>query len=132
MDVSQNQEKIIIQTKNVWAEMTQTHPEDFNTKLFDEKLMNLLSENSNTVIAVISLKGYRKLYMSKNVKEIWGYSFENNPNLGILQFIKMMSFHHAFFPLIAAKWYLKCLNSVIHEEKTNQKIAFVGAQFRTN
>jgi DNA-binding CsgD family transcriptional regulator len=131
MDTNQNHENIIAQAKNVWKEMTKTHLEHFDAKLFDEIVLDLLSQNSNTVIAVIGLKDYRKLYLSKNVKEIWGYSVENNSILGILQYVKMMSFNHALFPIIAGKWYINCLNSVPYDDKINQKIAFVGAQFKT-
>lgn len=131
MDTYQNHENIIAKAKNVWTEMTKTHPEHFDAKLFDENLLDLLSQNSNTVIAVISLKDYRKLYLSKNVKDIWGYSIEDNSILGILQYVNMMSFNHALFPIIAGQWYIKCLKSVAYEDKTNQKIAFIGAQFKT-
>ena len=110
MGITQNYESIIAQAKNVWKEMTQSHPEHFDTKLFDEFLLDLLSENSNTVIAVVSLKNQQKLYISKNVKDIWGYSIESDSILGILQYVNMMSFNHALFPIIAGKWYIKCLN----------------------
>ena len=126
MDAHQNHENIIAQAKNVWVEMTKAHPEYFDTNLLD-----LLSQNSNTVIAVISLKDYRKLYLSKNVKDIWGYNIEDNLVLGILQYVNMMSFNHALFPIIAGKWYLNCLNSVAYKDKINQKVAFIGAQFKT-
>ena len=131
MGITQNYESIIAQAKNVWKEITQSHPERFDTKLFDEFLLDLLSENSNTVIAVISLKNYQKLYISKNVTDIWGYSIESDSVLGILQYVNMMSFNHALFPIIAGKWYIKCLKSVPYEDKVGQKIAFVGAQFKT-
>lgn len=131
MGTHHNHENIITQAKNVWTEMTKMHPKHFDAKLFDENLLNLLSRNSNTVIAVISLKDYQKLYLSKNVKDIWGYNFEGNSILGMLQYVNMMSFNHALFPIIAGQWYLKCLNSVAHEDKINQKIAFIGAQFKT-
>lgn len=111
--------------------MTKTHPEQFDTKLFDENLLDLLSQNSNTVIAVIGLKDYRKLYLSKNVNDIWGYRIEDNSILGVLQYVNMLSFNHALFPIIAGNWYIKCLKSVAYEDKINQKIAFVGAQFKT-
>jgi DNA-binding CsgD family transcriptional regulator len=132
MDINQNYENIIAQAKNVWTDMTKTHPEHFDAKLFDEVLLDLLSQNSNTVFAAIGLKDYRKLYLSRNVKDIWGYSVENNSILGILQYVKMMSLNHALFPIIAGKWYIKCLKSVLYEDKTNQKVAFVGAQFKTS
>jgi DNA-binding CsgD family transcriptional regulator len=131
MDTNQNHENIIAQAKNIWTDMTKTHSEQFDTNLFDEILLNLLSQNSNTVIAVINLKDYQKFYISKNVKEIWGYSL-NDSKLGILQHIKMVSFNHALFPIIGGKWYLKCLKSPLYEDKINQKIAFMGAQFKTS
>lgn len=131
MDTIQNQENIISQAKNIWTEMTKAHSEHFDRKLFDEILLDLLSQNSNTVMAVINLKDHDKFYISKNAEEIWGYNL-NDSKLGILHYIRMVSFNHALFPIIAGKWYLKCLKSTLYEDKINQKVAFVGAQFKTN
>ncbi len=129
--MSQDLESIIAQVRSIWTEMTQTHPEKSNTKLYDEASLDLVSQNSNTVIAILSIKDYRKLYISKNVGGIWGYTAEDYPTLGILQYIRMLSFDHALFPIKAGSFYVKCLKDASFEDKVNQKIVFVGAKFRT-
>lgn len=129
--MNKNVDDIISYVNTIWNEMTQSHPEKSQTKSFDENSLNLLSQNSNSVIAIISLKNYKELYLSSNVEKIWGYSHQTNPIIGILQYIKMISFDHALFPIIAGKWYLKQLNSAKYEEKINQKAVFVGVKFKT-
>lgn len=124
-------EDLILQTKNIWTEMTKNHPEASERKSYDENSLNLLSQNSNSVIAIISLKNQRELYLSSNVEKIWGYSHQTNPIIGNLQYVKIITYDHAMFPITAGMWYLKCLKSVSYEEKINQKIVFVGVKFKT-
>ena len=92
-------EDLILQTKNIWTEMPQSHPEASERKSYDENSLNLLSQNSNSVIAIISLKNYRELYVSSNVEKIWGYSHQTNPIIGILQYVKIITYDHAMFPI---------------------------------
>lgn len=129
--MNENHDDIILQVKNIWTDMTENHPNSLNKKSYDENALDLLSQNSNSVISIISLKNYRELYVSSNVEKIWGYSHKTNPIIGILQYIKLITFDHALFPVIAGKWYLKCLKSVNYDDKINQKIVFVGVKFRT-
>ncbi|MES2519459.1 MAG: LuxR C-terminal-related transcriptional regulator [Bacteroidota bacterium] len=129
--MNNNNESIISQAKEIWTEMTHTHPEQNESNLYDEESLNFLSRNAHTVIAIISIKKYKKLYISNNVKDIFGYTAEDEPTLGILQYIGMMSLDHAFFPIIAGRWYLKCLKNAPLAEKNNQKIVFVGPKMTT-
>jgi DNA-binding CsgD family transcriptional regulator len=126
-----NHDDIISQARNIWADITKEHSNVSEKKSYDENSLDLLSQNSNSVIAIISLKGYKELYLSSNVEKIWGFSHQTNPIIGILQYIKMITFDHALFPLIGGKWYIKCLKSLSFEEKLNQKIIFVGVKFKT-
>jgi DNA-binding CsgD family transcriptional regulator len=130
--MSQDPESIITQARNIWKDITQSHSEEeSHTKLYDETSLDLLSQNSNTVIAILSIKDYRKLYVSKNVREIWGYTAEDDSSVGILQYIRMVSFDHAFFPITAGIFYIKCLKEASFEDKINQKIVFIGVKFKT-
>lgn len=129
--MNMNHDDIISQIKTIWTDMTQSHPENSEVKSYDESSLDLLSKNSNSVITIINLKEYKDLYVSSNVETIWGFSQNTNPIIGILQYIKMITFDHALFPIIAGKWYLQCLKSIGYENKTNQKIIFVGAKFKT-
>ena len=126
-----NHDDIISQVKNIWTDMTQNHVERSGEKSYNESSLDLLSQNSNSVITIISLKNYKELYISNNVEKIWGFSHQTNPIIGILQYVKMITFDHALFPIIAGKWYIKCLTSSSYETKINQKIIFVGAKFKT-
>lgn len=126
-----NHDDIILQARNIWTEMTKSHPERSNANSYDKSSLDLLSQNSNSVIAIVSLKGYKELYVSNNVEKIWGYSHQTNPIIGILQYVKMLTFDHALFPIIAGKWYVKCVKMLSYEQKVNQKIIFVGAKFKT-
>jgi DNA-binding CsgD family transcriptional regulator len=126
-----NHDDIISQARSIWADMTNEHPDVSEKKSYDENSLDLLSQNSNSVIAIVSLKGYKELYLSNNVEKIWGFSHQTNPIIGILQYIKMLTFDHALFPIIGGKWYLKCVKSLSFEEKLNQKIIFVGVKFKT-
>jgi DNA-binding CsgD family transcriptional regulator len=126
-----NHDDIISQARNIWADIVKNHPDVSEAKSYDENSLDLLSQNSNSVIAIISLKDYKQLYISNNVEKIWGYSHETNPIIGVLQYVKIIAFEHALFPLIAGRWYLKCVKSLAYEEKINQKIIFVGAKFKT-
>lgn len=126
-----NHDDIILQARTIWEDMSKNHPDTSDAKSYDEGSLDLLSQNSNSVIAIVSLKDYKQLYISNNVEKIWGYSHETNPILGILQYVKIIAFDHALFPLIAGRWYLKCIKSLTYEEKINQKIVFVGVKFKT-
>jgi DNA-binding CsgD family transcriptional regulator len=127
--MNQTHENIIEQSREIWRELTLTHPE--KNKLYDEPALEALSRSSNSVIAIISIKDYRKLYVSKNVMDIYGYTAEDEPNLGVLKYIKMVTFDHILFPIIAGRFYIKCLKSISYEEKINQRIVFVGVKFKT-
>jgi DNA-binding CsgD family transcriptional regulator len=126
-----NHDDIISQARVIWDDMTKNHPDASEVKSYDENSLDLLSQNSNSVIAIVSLKDYKQLYISNNVEKIWGYSHETNPIIGILQYVKIIAFDHALFPLIAGRWYLNCLKSLTYEEKINQKVIFVGVKFKT-
>jgi DNA-binding CsgD family transcriptional regulator len=126
-----NHDTIISQTRSIWAELTKNHKDSSVSKKYDETSLDMLSQNSNTVFAILSLKNYRKLYISSNVNKIWGYSADTDPKLGILQYVKLMSLDHALFPVLAGKWYLKFLKSLPFEEKINQKFVFVGPKIKT-
>ena len=126
-----NHDDIISQVKTIWTDMTQNHPDRSEAKSYDESSLDLLSQNSNSVITIISLKNYRELYISNNVEKIWGYSHQTNPIIGILQYVKLITFDHALFPIIAGRWYLKTLKSISYEQKINQKAIFVGVKFKT-
>lgn len=129
MDI--NRENILNQAKSIWKDITENHSEKNVVSSYDEEALNLLSKNAHTVIAIIGLKNYQKLFISQNVKEVFGYTAEDEPNLGILQYIQMMAFDHILFPITAGRWYLKCLKEISFEEKINQKIDFVGAKMKT-
>ncbi len=126
-----NHDDIILQARSIWAEMTENQPECSEAKSYDESSLDLLSQNSNSVIAIINLKKYTELYISSNVEKIWGYSHQTNPIIGILQYVKIISFDHALFPIIAGRWYRQCIKMLSYEQKVNQKIIFVGAKFKT-
>ncbi len=126
-----NQDDIISQARNIWEDITKGHSDNSEVKSYDENSLDLLSQNSNSVIAIVNLKSYKELYISSNVEKIWGYSHQTNPIIGILQYIKMITFDHALFPLIAGRWYVKCVKSLSFEEKINQKVIFVGVKFKT-
>jgi DNA-binding CsgD family transcriptional regulator len=129
--MNRNYNNLISQARNIWNDLSKNDIEEVLPKKFDDVSLDLLSQNSNSVIAIIGLKDYRKIYVSKNVENVWGYSAETDPILGILQYVKIMSFDHALFPIVAGKWYLKCLKSIPYEEKINQKVVFVGSKFKT-
>jgi DNA-binding CsgD family transcriptional regulator len=128
--MSHNHENLIIQAKEIWTEMTKNHFDNPQTKLYDAQSLELLTKNSHTVIAIIGIKTYQKLYISSNVKVVFGYTAEDEPHLGVLIYLKMMTLDHVLFPVIAGRWYLKCLKNTPFDNKINQKIAFVGAKMK--
>ncbi|MEA5459082.1 LuxR C-terminal-related transcriptional regulator [Arcicella sp. LKC2W] len=124
-------DNLLTQAKAVWTEFAKENSEQSEESLYNKESLDLLSKNSHTVIAIIGLKSYKKLYISSNVKEMFGYTAEDNPTLGVLVYVQMMTFDHALFPITAGRWYLKCLKETSFEDKVNQRIAFVGAKMRT-
>jgi DNA-binding CsgD family transcriptional regulator len=126
-----NHDDIILQIRATWEDITKNHHEPHISEFYDEKSLDSLSQNSNSVIMIMNLKSHKELYVSKNFKTFWGHSHSSNPIIGFLQYIKIVSFKHALFPLIASKWHLKCIKSLTYEEKINQKLVFVGVKINT-
>lgn len=123
-------DSILFQAKQIWEEITKEHPHQSDKPLYDKELLDLLSQNYHTVIAILSLKSYKRLYVSSNVSEVFGITDECESKFGIVKYVKMMTLEHILFPLIAGRWYVKCLREVHFEEKINQKIAFVGPKIK--
>ncbi len=126
-----NHQNLILQIQNIWTEICKNHPDSTSIrKLYDEESLETLLKNTNTIIAIVNLRTYNKIYLSKNVAEDFDIERETNPLLGILQYVKLMTFDHAFFPITAGKHYVKFLNSISYEEKINQKVVFVGPKIK--
>jgi DNA-binding CsgD family transcriptional regulator len=122
-----NHDDLILQARSIWTEICKNHPDGSSIKkLYDEESLEALSRNTNTVIAIVNLRTYNRVFLSKNVLDNFEANSETNPLLGILQYIKFMTLDHAFFPVTAGRYYVKFLNSTPYEEKINQKIVFVG------
>jgi DNA-binding CsgD family transcriptional regulator len=126
-----NHDNLIIQAQSIWTEICKNHPDISSIKkLYDEESLEALSKNTNTVIAIVNLRTYSKIFLSKNVVDNFEVENETNPLLGILQFVKFMTLDHAFFPITAGKYYVKFLDSTPYEEKINQKVVFVGPKIK--
>jgi DNA-binding CsgD family transcriptional regulator len=125
-----NHDNLILQAQTIWTEICKNHPDISTKKLFDEESLEVLSRNTNTVIAIVNAKTYSKVYMSKNVVDNYGYIDEKDPIMGILQYVKLMTFDHILFPITAGRMYVKFLNSIPFEEKINQKIVFLGSKLK--
>ena len=126
-----NHENLIIQSQNIWTEICKNHPDISSIKkLYDEESLEALSRQTNTVIAIVNLRTYSRIFLSKNVVDNYEIEGEKNPVLGILQYIKFMTLDHALFPITAGKYYVKFLNSIPYEEKINQRVVFVGPKIK--
>jgi DNA-binding CsgD family transcriptional regulator len=126
-----NHENLILQAQTIWTEICKNHPDISSIKkLYDEQSLEALSKNTNTFIAIVNLRTYNRIFMSKNVVDIFEIENETNPLLGILQYVKFMTLDHAFFPIIAGRYYVKFLNSISYEEKINQRVVFVGLKIK--
>ena len=126
-----NHENLIIQSQNIWTEICKNHPDICSIKkLYDEESLEALSRQTNTVIAIVNLRTYSRIFLSKNVVDNYEIEGEKNPVLGILQYIKFLTFDHALFPITAGKYYVKFLNSIPYEEKINQRVVFVGPKIK--
>jgi DNA-binding CsgD family transcriptional regulator len=125
-----NHENLILQSQSIWTEICKNHPDISTKKIYDEESLEALSRNTNTVIAITNAKTYSKIYLSKNVVDNYGYIDEKDPIMGILQYVKLMTFDHALFPIIAGRMYVKFLNSIPFEEKINQKVVFFGSKLK--
>jgi DNA-binding CsgD family transcriptional regulator len=126
-----NHENLILQAQSIWTEICKNHPDISSIKkLYDEESLEALSKNTNTFIAIVNLRTYNRIFMSKNVVDIFEIENETNPLLGILQYVKFMTLDHAFFPIIAGRYYVKFLNSINYEEKINQRVVFVGPKIK--
>jgi DNA-binding CsgD family transcriptional regulator len=126
-----NHENLILQAQTIWTEICKNHPDISSIKkLYDEESLEALSKNTNTVIAIVNLRTYNRIFLSKNVVDNFEVESETNPLLGILQYVKFMTLDHAFFPITAGKYYVKFLNSTSYEEKINQRIVFVGPKIK--
>jgi DNA-binding CsgD family transcriptional regulator len=123
-------ETILFQAKQIWEEMTKEHPDQSENRLYDKESLDLLSKNSHTVIAILSLKSYKRLYVSSNANDVLGNADEYESKFGIVKFIRMMTSDHILFPITAGRWYIKCLREASFEEKINQRIAFVGPKMK--
>lgn len=122
-------ENIINQARTIWQDMTNDHHVE-GRSLYDETSLDMLSKTSQRVIAIISMKNYDHLYVSPNVKELVGYTAEEEPSLGILKYISMLTYDHLTFPITAGRWYLKWLKETAFENKVNQRIVFVGSKMK--
>jgi DNA-binding CsgD family transcriptional regulator len=126
-----NHESLILQAQSIWTEICKNHPDISSIKkLYDEESLEALSKNTNTFIAIVNLRTYNRIFMSKNVVDTFEIENETNPLLGILQYVKFMTLDHAFFPITAGKYYVKFLNSITYEEKINQRVVFVGPKIK--
>ncbi len=121
---------LILQSQTIWAEICRNQADNAGNTVIDAKSLDVIAQNTKTVIAIINAKSYSKLYLSKNVKELFGYT-EDDLSLGILQYIKFMTLDHALFPVVAGRWYVKYLKAISFEEKINQQIVFIGSKFKT-
>jgi DNA-binding CsgD family transcriptional regulator len=125
-----NHDNLILQSLQIWTEICKNQADNDNNTVIDGESLDVIAQNTKTVIVIINAKSYTKLFLSKNVKEIFGYS-EDDISSGILQYIKFMTLDHAFFPVSAGRWYVKYLGAIPFEEKVNQQIVFVGPKFKT-
>ena len=125
-----NSDHLILQSQTIWTEICKNQADNAGNTLIEGDYLDVIAQNTKTVIVIINAKSYSKLYLSKNVKELFGYT-EDDLSSGILQYIKFMSFDHALFPVIAGRWYVKYLEVTPFEEKINQQIVFVGSKFKT-
>ena len=126
-----NHENLILQAQSIWTEICKTHPDISSIKkLYDEESLEALSRNTNTIIAIVNLKTYSRIFLSKNVIDTYDIGDERNPIMGILQYVRFVTLDHAFFPILAGKYYVNFLNSIPYEEKINQKVVFVGPKLK--
>jgi DNA-binding CsgD family transcriptional regulator len=125
-----NHDNLILQAQTIWTEICKNHPEIDSIKDFDAESLEALSRNTNTIISIVNAKNYSRVFLSKNVSEKYNYDYNSDPIMGILQYVKLMTFDHALFPIVAGRYYVKFLNSIPFEEKINQKAVFVGAKIK--
>jgi DNA-binding CsgD family transcriptional regulator len=125
-----NHDNLIQQAQNIWTEICKNHPDISNEKLFDAESLEALSRNTNTIINIVNAKTYSRVFLSKNVSEKYNYDYTADPVMGILQYVKLMTFDHALFPIVAGRYYVKFLDSISFEEKINQKVVFIGPKLK--
>jgi len=125
-----NHDNLISQSLTIWTEICKNQSDNDGNTMIDEESLNMIAQNTKTVIAIINAKKYSKIFLSKNVKDTFGYT-EEDISSGILQYIKFMTFDHALFPLIAGRQYVKYLREIPFIEKINQQIVFIGSKFKT-
>lgn len=125
-----NHDHLISQSLTIWTEICKNQSDNTGNTMIDEESLNIIAQNTKTVIAIINAKKYSKIFLSKNVKEIFDYT-EDDISSGILQYIKFMTFEHSLFPLIGGRQYVKYLREIVFEEKINQQIVFIGPKFKT-
>ncbi|MDZ7896809.1 MAG: LuxR C-terminal-related transcriptional regulator [Arcicella sp.] len=125
-----NHETLILQSQTIWTEICKNQADDVGKTKIDTEYLEIIAQNTKRVIVIINAKSYSKIYLSKNVKELFGYT-EEDISTGLLQYIKFITFDHASFPVIAGRWYVKYLGAVPFEEKINQQIVLVGTKLKT-
>jgi DNA-binding CsgD family transcriptional regulator len=125
-----NHDNLISQSLTIWTEICKNQSNNDGNIVIEGESLDVIAQNTKTVIAIINAKNYSKLYLSKNVKEIFGYT-EEDISLGIVQYIKFMTLDHALFPVVAGMQYVKYLRETVFEEKISQQIVFIGPKFKT-
>ena len=77
-----NSDHLILQSQTIWTEICKNQADNAGNTLIEGDYLDVIAQNTKTVIVIINAKSYSKVYLSKNVKELFGYT-EDDLSSGI-------------------------------------------------
>ncbi|HMS69503.1 MAG TPA: helix-turn-helix transcriptional regulator [Saprospiraceae bacterium] len=85
--------------------------------LVDNNVLKALAQNTNTVVQIYDMSGFKSIYTSPNCKAICGFTSEELNNKGFLYWISTVPMKEMMFYIKSSKF----VNEQAKSEKTDQK-----------
>jgi DNA-binding CsgD family transcriptional regulator len=125
-------EDAISESIRLWAEYSQNQQleDNFDKTIIEKSPIGILSRSSQIVISVFQNRTQKAEYISPNVKDMFGYDENHDSILGLMYWMKLISWEHLLYPIHAFRVHQKFMKAIPNNEKINIKIFYCGLKLK--